>query len=101
MDKKKLLLLVAALLVAVGTAFAARSLFMGASTPQAVAKVEPKGFFSKLFSRSPDAAAPVKYQIQVRSEGDKSTVTVLNTQGQPETSANAQRIVRVITDDMK
>lgn len=60
-----------------------------------------KGFFSKLFSRSPDAAAPVKYQIQVRSEGDKSTVTVLNTQGQPETSANAQRIVRVITDDMK
>lgn len=65
------------------------------------AKVEPKGFFSKLFSRSPDAAAPVKYQIQVRGEGDKSTVTVLNTQGQPETSANAQRIVRVITDDMK
>ncbi len=43
MDKKKLLLLVAALLVAVGTAFAARSLFMGASTPQAEAKVEPKG----------------------------------------------------------
>ncbi len=65
------------------------------------AKVEPKGFFSKLFSRSPDAAAPVKYQIQVRSEGSKSTVSVLNSQGQPETSANAQRIVRVITDDMK
>jgi pilus assembly protein CpaB len=43
MDKKKLLLLVAALLVAVGTAFAARSLFIGASTPQAEAKVEPKG----------------------------------------------------------
>jgi pilus assembly protein CpaB len=43
MDKKKLLLLVAALLVAVGTAFAARSLFMGASTPQVEAKVEPKG----------------------------------------------------------
>ncbi len=43
MDKKKLLLLIAALLVAVGTAFAARSLFMGASTPQAEAKVEPKG----------------------------------------------------------
>jgi pilus assembly protein CpaB len=43
MDKKKLLLLVAALLVAVGTAFAARSLFMGASTPQVQAKVEPVG----------------------------------------------------------
>jgi pilus assembly protein CpaB len=43
MDKKKLLLLVVALLVAVGTAFAARSLFIGAATPQAEAKVEPAG----------------------------------------------------------
>lgn len=37
MDKKKLVLLVVALLVAVGTAFAARTLFNGASTPQAEA----------------------------------------------------------------
>jgi len=43
MDKKKLVLLVVALLVAVGTAFAARSLFMGASTPEAEAAVEPQG----------------------------------------------------------
>ena len=35
MDKKKLVLLMVALLVAAGTAFAARSLFTGASTPQA------------------------------------------------------------------
>jgi pilus assembly protein CpaB len=35
MDKKKLVLLVVALLVAVGTAFAARSLLLGASSPQA------------------------------------------------------------------
>lgn len=37
MDKKKLVLLVGALIVAIGTAFAARSLFVGASTPQAEA----------------------------------------------------------------
>lgn len=37
MDRKKLLLLVGALIVAIGTAFAARSLFAGASSPQAVA----------------------------------------------------------------
>lgn len=37
MDKRKLLLLVGALIVAIGTAFAARSLFAGASTPQAEA----------------------------------------------------------------
>jgi len=44
MDRKKLVLLVVALLVAVGTAFAARSLFVGASSPNAEAKSdEPKG----------------------------------------------------------
>ncbi|MBA4355016.1 MAG: Flp pilus assembly protein CpaB, partial [Novosphingobium sp.] len=37
MDKRKLMLLVGALIVAIGTAFAARSLFVGASTPQAEA----------------------------------------------------------------
>ncbi len=41
MDKKKLLLLLGALIIAIGTAMAARSLFAGASTPQAEAA--PKG----------------------------------------------------------
>ena len=39
MDKKKIILLVGALVIALGTAFLARSLFMGASAPQATAKV--------------------------------------------------------------
>lgn len=44
MDKKKLLLLVGALIVAIGTAFAARSLFSGATTPQAEAAAKvPEG----------------------------------------------------------
>ena len=44
MDKKKLLLLVGALVVAIGTALAARSLLTGASAPQAEAAAEvPKG----------------------------------------------------------
>ena len=37
MDKKKLLLLAGALVIAIGTALAARSMFAGASAPQAVA----------------------------------------------------------------
>ncbi|MFA7604627.1 MAG: Flp pilus assembly protein CpaB [Novosphingobium sp.] len=40
MDKKKLTLLLAALVIAVGTALGARSLFVGASAPQAAAAVE-------------------------------------------------------------
>lgn len=44
MDKKKLLLLVVALVVAVGTAFAARTLFMGSGTPEAdAAQNVPQG----------------------------------------------------------
>jgi pilus assembly protein CpaB len=44
MDKKKLLLLLGALVIAVGTALAARSLFMGASTPPVeAAQTAPKG----------------------------------------------------------
>ena len=63
-------------------------------------KGEP-GFFSKLFSGSAAAVMPLKYRISVKSEGEKSTVSVLNAQGTPESSANAQRIVQVIADDLK
>ncbi|MDA8447648.1 outer membrane protein assembly factor BamC [Paracidovorax valerianellae] len=59
------------------------------------------GFFGKLLGRSSDAAAPVKYRVVVRSVENKSTVSVLNAAGTPETSANAERIVRVLTDDLK
>lgn len=63
-------------------------------------KGEP-GLFSKLFSGSPAAIPPLKYRITVKSQGDSSVVSVLNTQGAPESSANAQRIVQVIADDLK
>jgi outer membrane protein assembly factor BamC len=63
-------------------------------------KKEP-GFFSKLFSSSSAGAPPLKYRIAVRSEGEATTVSVLNAQGAPEASANAQRIVQVIADDLK
>jgi outer membrane protein assembly factor BamC len=58
------------------------------------------GFFSKLFS-SEKGAAPLKFRINLKSEGESTTVTVLNAAGAPETSANAQRIVQVIADDLK
>jgi len=63
-------------------------------------KKEP-GFLSKLFSGSSQATPPLKYRIVVRSRGDATTVSVLNEAGAPESSANAERIVRVIADDMK
>ena len=63
-------------------------------------KKEP-GFFSKLFSSSSSGVAPLKYRIAVRSQGEATTVSVLNAQGAPEASANAQRIVQIIADDLK
>ncbi len=68
--------------------------------------VEPKadskepGFFAKLFSGSKDEA-PLKFRIAVRSQGETTTVSVLNAGGSPESSANAQRIVKVLADDLR
>lgn len=58
------------------------------------------GFFSKLFSSTPNTP-PLKYRIVVKAQGDGTLVSVLNATGAAETSANAQRIVQVIADDLK
>ena len=64
-------------------------------------KKEP-GFFAKYlnFGSNP-AIAPLKYRVAVRSKGNATTVSVLNAAGAPETSADAQRILQVIADDLK
>ncbi|WP_313075418.1 outer membrane protein assembly factor BamC [Melaminivora sp.] len=60
-----------------------------------------QGFLAKIFKRDTDAAPPLKYRIVVRSEGGQSTVSVLNAAGAPESSASAERILRVLADDLK
>ena len=62
-------------------------------------KTEP-GFFAKLFSSTP-TSAPLKYRITVQAQGETSTVAVLNNAGAAENSANAQRILKVIADDLR
>jgi outer membrane protein assembly factor BamC len=63
-------------------------------------KKEP-GFLSRIFSAAAPAGPPVKYRITLKSQGEVTTVSVLNAQGAAESSANAQRIVKVIADDLK
>jgi outer membrane protein assembly factor BamC len=58
------------------------------------------GFFAKLF-RSEKTEAPLKYRINLKAEGQGTMVSVLNASGAPEASANAQRIVQVIAEDLK
>ena len=62
---------------------------------------EGKGFFARMFSSSSKPAAPVKYRIAVRSQGESTTVSVLDAGGTPESSATAQRIVQLLADDLK
>ena len=62
---------------------------------------EDPGFLGRLFSSKPKPAEAAKYQVSVRSQGETTTVSVLNASGAPEKSDSAQRIVQVIADDLK
>jgi outer membrane protein assembly factor BamC len=62
-------------------------------------KSEPN-LFTKMFSSS-KTQQPLKYRIVIKSQGETSTVVVMNETGAPDTSPNAQRIVQVIADDLK
>ena len=53
------------------------------------------------FASSEKAVPPLKYRIVVRSQGEATTVSVLNAAGAPESSANAESIVRVLAEDLK
>jgi outer membrane protein assembly factor BamC len=57
-------------------------------------------FLQKLFTRE-KAEAPLKFRINLKTEGQTTTVSVLDANGAPDTTANAQRIVQVIADDLK
>ncbi len=68
---------------------------------KAATNTEP-GFFAKLFSfGKSDAAAPVRYRIAVKGEGERTSVTVQNSQGTPEASDVGQRIVALLVNDLK
>jgi outer membrane protein assembly factor BamC len=68
--------------------------------PKNAATAAEQGFFSKLFNKA-DVGAPVRYRIAVKGDGDKTNVTVQNSQGSPEASDVGQRIVALLVDDLK
>ena len=64
-------------------------------------EIPEQGFFKKLFSSSEAAAEAVKFQIAVRTTGTTTTVSVLDGKGNTTSSATAQRILKVVGDDLK
>jgi outer membrane protein assembly factor BamC len=71
--------------------------------PKNASTAAEQGFFSKLFTfgKSDSTGAPVRYRIAVKGEGERTNVTVQNSQGAPEASDVGQRIVSLLVDDLK
>ena len=69
--------------------------------PRAPGDTEP-GFFSKLFSSTPKDKTPQKYRVIVTAKGDSnSTVSLQDADGAPMASDQAQRILKVIAEDLR
>ncbi|MFM2329085.1 MAG: hypothetical protein RLZZ494_1188 [Pseudomonadota bacterium] len=63
-------------------------------------KAEP-GFFARMLGGSAKPNPALKYRINLQTQGESTTVAVLDAVGAPETSTNAERIVKIIADDLQ
>jgi outer membrane protein assembly factor BamC len=62
------------------------------------------GFFSKIFNvfgASSQATPALKLRLTLRSEGNRTTISVQDAAGAPDASANAQRITKVLVDELR
>ena len=78
----------------------AQGVFFVRYAPPGTTDKEP-GFFAKLFSSEKTTPALAKYRIAVTSKGDVSTVQVQGADGIPESSANADKIIKLLADEIK
>jgi outer membrane protein assembly factor BamC len=73
--------------------------FLRYADPSQAGKEEPN-FFQKLFS-SEQTQLATRYRVSVKSEGERSTVMVLDDKGQQQTNENAKRILNLLMDDLR
>jgi outer membrane protein assembly factor BamC len=78
----------------------AQGVFFVRYAPPGTIGKEP-GFFAKLFTSDKVIPTLAKYRIAVTSKGDVSTVLVQGADGIPETSANAEKIIKLLADEIK
>jgi len=63
---------------------------------------EERGFFGRLFNiGDKNEKLLARYRVSVRSEGESSTITVLDDSGAPEKGETGQRIVKLLVDELK
>ena len=77
---------------------AAGLFYLRYADPEQAGKDEPN-FFQRLFGAK--AAAPTRYRVSVKAEGDKSTVRILDERGQAIADDNAKRILSLLMDDLR
>lgn len=78
----------------------AQGVFFVRYAPPGSPDKEP-GFFAKIFSSEKATPILAKYRIAVTSKGDVSVVQVQAADGIPDTSANAERIIKLLADEIK
>jgi outer membrane protein assembly factor BamC len=66
-----------------------------------VINAKEPGMFAKLFGASKTEAATERFRVSVKSTDNKTTVAVLDSQGRPDGSASAQRIAKLLAEDLK
>jgi outer membrane protein assembly factor BamC len=68
-----------------------------------VEKPDPdkQSFLNRLFSRTTESEGPVRYRILLTREGTGSRISVLNGNGDVDTSAASQRILKLLIDELK
>lgn len=68
-----------------------------------VEKPDPdkQSFLNRLFSRTAESEGPVRYRILLTREGTGSRISVLNGNGDVDTSPASQRILKLLIDELK
>ena len=61
---------------------------------------DQQGFFSKMFGKDKPVEAP-QYRVLVAADGNATRVTVANKDGQPETSSAGERILTLISEQLR
>ncbi|WP_416548868.1 outer membrane protein assembly factor BamC [Limnohabitans sp. DCL3] len=64
------------------------------------AEKEP-GFFARMFSSKKEEAALSRYRIALTEKGNLSHIRVLDANGQPEKSGNAERILKLLANELR
>lgn len=60
-----------------------------------------QGFLARIFSSKKEEAALSRYRIALTEKGNVSWVRVLDTNGQPEASGNAERILKLLANELR